>query len=365
MRKIEQTQTDTTTWAVSSAGISTDIERLGVITRIACTAEITPSATLDAANAPHGLFRVVQNMRLEGGGFTYFTLPGDAGGLGGTLWHYYNRQNMGVMGHASGDVAAPSRSYVPVTFWWHPGSRPVINGYQQNEFDMTALIPALHDASLRAIWTTGPNSVLDASETLDSGTMRYTLYYIVGTNSEMQAEMRRQRVNLPVFDRGVPTAMVPNWHTITHAATATFSDYQQEHNIPTGGYLRQLWLVSQDDTATRPLMVSDEITGVKVMLPGQEVPVQAYADHWNNSLFPGSGMDADDAAPDFQLHAPDGIIYKDFRNHAHPDYGLNLEHVSSGSAKVGLTITTYASGDDHLMLFDKLHPYFGQLGFPG
>jgi hypothetical protein len=365
MRKIEFTQTDTSTWAASSAGIATDIERLGVITRIVCSMELTPSATFDGANQPDGLFRPVQNMRLEGGGFTYFTLPGDAGGLGGTLWHYYNRENMGVMGHASGDVTAPHRSFVPVSFWWHPGSRPVTMGRKQNPFDMTALVPALHDASLRAIWTTGPNSVMDDTITLASAVMRYTLYYIVGTNSEMQAEMRRQRVNLPVFDRGVPTAMVPNWHTITHAATATFTDYQQEHNIPTGGYLRQLWILSQDDTATRPLRAADEITDVKIMLPGQEVPIQVHAEHLTNQQMAGSGLIADDGDIDFGNRAPEGIIPIDFRPFGHDDYGLNLEHVSSGSAKVGTTVTAYASGDDHLMLFDKLHPYFGQLGFPG
>ena len=371
MRKIEVTQTDTATWAASSAGISTDIERLGMITRIACTNEIVPAASMDGDNAVDSIWRTVQNMRLEGGGFTYFTLPGDAGGNGGVLWHYYNRQNMLISGAQEGaDITAPRHTYVPASWWWHPGSFPIVNNVQ-NEFDLSALIPALHDASLRAIWVTTVTGVMDGNFNTTSAVMRFTLYYVIGTHSEVQREMAQQFAwngypqGIPPFDRGVPAAMVPNWGSLTVAADAAYTDYQWEQNIPTGGYLRQLWILAQDSVATRPVRASDEITAVKIILPGQEVPVQAYNDHWINQLAYGSHLQLNDAEHDWGNTAPGGITFKDFRGHGNPIYGLNLEHVSSGSAKVGATVTAYNSGDDFLYLFDKLHPYYGLLGFPG
>ena len=371
LRKIEITQTDTATWSASSAGISTDIERLGMITRIACTNEIVPASSMDGDNAADAIWRTVQNMRLEGGGFTYFTLPGDAGGQGGTLWHYYNQKNMGVSGAAEGsDISAPNRTYVPATWWWHPGSFPVVNNVQ-NEFDLSALIPALHDSSLRAIWVTTVTGVMDANFNTTSAVMRFTLYYVIGTDSEVKREMAKQFAwngypqGVPRFDRGVPSAMVPNWGSLTIAGDATYTDYQFEQNIPTGGYLRQLWILSQDDTATRPVRASDEVSAVKIILPGQENPIQAYNDHWIASLPYGALLKVNDAEHDWGNASPAGITMKDFRGHGNPIYGLNLEHVSSGSAKIGATINAYVAGDDYLYLFDKLHPYYGLLGFPG
>lgn len=357
MRKRFETQTDTLTWAASNAGIGVDIPKIGVITEMAMTAELTPSATFDGANQPDGLWRVVQNLRLLGGNSTYFSLPGDAGGQGGTLLHYYNRWNMGppagaVAGHISGDVTAPQQAHVPATWWFHPGSRG------KNPFDLSAFIPASHESQLRLEWVTGPNTVMDDTVTLTSAVMRISTHFITGKDSEFVAEMQRQGVVTPAFAGGAARGMVPAWQTLTFAPTATAADYSLEHDIPGGGYLRSIWILSQDAIATRPNRADDQVTGVKLIMPDQD-PIRVFLDSVVSYQDVGNQLGVDDL-PDFGGHAPGGIYPIDLRPFGNEDYGFNLEGVST--AKLGVTISVYASGDDQLILWDKVKPYFGRMG---
>jgi hypothetical protein len=358
MRKRLETQTLTGAWSASSAGIPIAVPRIGMITRQAITVEITPSATLDGANQPDGIFRVIQNLRLVGGNGSYFNLPGDAGGQGGTLLHYLNRHQMGFAGHISGDVTAPQHTYVPVSFYYHPGSRPSWGG-RDNPFDMTSFIPAAHESVLNLEWVTGPNTLLDDTVTITSAVMRVSNYFITGTDEELRAEVARQRVALPAFAGGVPTGMMPSWQTLTYGPTAAASDYSLEHNIPGGGYLRGIYILNQDATATRSVRADDQITGVKVIMPDHD-PIKVYTDFLTNMQDFGSSLSADEAADDFGRHAPGGLIFLDLRPHGNPDYGFNLEGVTE--AKLAVTVSEYAAGDDQLILFDKVKPYFGLLG---
>ena len=358
MRKRHETQTDTGVYAASSSGIAINVPKIGVITRIALTAEITPSATLDGANQPDGIFRIIQNIRLVGGNGTYFVLPGDAGGQGGVLLHYMNRKHMGVTGHVGGDVSAPSATFVPVSFYLHPGSRPNWGG-KDNPFDMTALIPASHESQLRLEWVTGPNTLLDDTVTISSAVLRITNYFITGTDAELRNEMRKQRVTLPAFPGGQASALIPAWQTLTYGPTAAHSDYSLEHSIPGGGFLRGITILNQDATATRPARADDQVTGVKIIMPDGD-HIKIHVEHLIAMQDIGTVLTADDAVSDFLAHAPGGIIMLDFRAHGNSDYGFNMEGV--GDAKLGLTVNQYAAGDDQLILYDKLKPYFGRLG---
>ena len=77
LEKRSLTQVSTAAWAASTT-VSTDLERVGVVTRIQFTNEITPSATLTGATiSPDSGFRPVQNMRILGALKTYFTLPAE------------------------------------------------------------------------------------------------------------------------------------------------------------------------------------------------------------------------------------------------------------------------------------------------
>ena len=365
MRKLEKTQTDTAAWAADSSGITTDVEKLGVMTRLAVTAEVTPSATFDGANQTDGLWRIIQNLRLEGGAGPYFALPADDACMGGTLLHYMNAVDHGLTGHASGDVTAPQLTYVGVSFILHPGSRPKRWNGRDNPYDLSAIVPALYETALRTVWVTSSNDVMDDTVTISSAVLRHTQYYITGLDSEIRAEMTRQGVAIPAHVRASsPTgeaAMMPQWTTEVFPHTATASDYGEERNITVGGYLRRICIAEQDATGDRSIRAEDQVTGIKIKI-NEETIVQSYVDHWTAALPVGTQLEEDEAAADFGGYAPAGILMKDLTEHGHPDYGVDLTSVAAGAAKLGLTIGQYASGDDSLILYDRVVPYFGKLG---
>lgn len=354
MRKIVKTQTDTGAWAIDSAGINIDLERTGLLTRIDATVEITPSATLTGANQADGLWRVIQNLRVEGGSHTYFALPADDACMGGTLLHYLNRKDFRMTGHPSGSVTAPQgRTFIPVTFTLHCGSRPQDPWGRDNPFDLTGFIPAHAESQLKAVWITSGNDVMDDAVTLSSATMRLTLSVVQGTEAELAAEMVRQ---------GVGMAMVPAWSTRVFAHTATSSDYSEELDIPTGAYLARIAIAEQDATGDRSLRAADEVTGIAVKLPLQnEEVVRRVVEGLTAHLDLGTNLTANDAAEQFQGHSPVGIYIVDLRQQGHPDYGLNLIGMQTGAVKLGFTISVYASGDDSLILYQRYLPYRGKL----
>ena len=178
LRKVPETQTDTAAWAASSAGISTDILRNGAITEIVASVEVTPSATLTAANAPDGLWRVIQNLSIQGGSQTYLTLPSQAPPVGGTLLHYLNRYDGFGVGQPDGAIAAPTHTYTPIHFVFHMGTRPRGFFNRRNPYDLTAFIPSTLDNRLRAVWVTAGNTVMDDTVTISSAVMRFSLAFL-------------------------------------------------------------------------------------------------------------------------------------------------------------------------------------------
>lgn len=360
LEKRSLTQVDNGVWAASTT-ISTDLQRVGVITEIEMTNEITPSATLTGATiSPDSGFRPVQNMRIVGALKTYFNLPADPGGQGGTLWHYMNKADGFGLGHLDGAVAAPARAYTPVTHTFHCGARPRDQWGRRNQFDLSAFIPAQMDGQLRAEWVTTPNTVLDDVVTLNSAVMRFTLHYVVGTHAEIQEEMARQGVMLPASKgEGVITGMVPEWQSTVRVPTATAADYTHEFDGPIGGFLARIGFLAQDATATRPLRAGDELTGIRLKLAGQEL-ITIFGDQLNNQLEYGSFVEADDAAADFQAFVPRGIYLLNLRDRGHQpwnhDYGFDLRNYGAQSFKIGLTLTTNAAGDDILVAYERYVP---------
>ena len=210
MRKITQTQTDSGVWVADST-ISTDLERVGLLTRLDMTCEITPSATFDGANQPHSIKRLIQNMRVIGGAHTYFNLPADDGCGGGILLAYMGLKDGHGVGHEGGDVAAPSASYVPMNWTFHAGSVPRIRPDLDNPFDLSAFVPAGQEGQLRAEWTTSGNDVADDTVTIASAIMRFTNHRVIGTQAEIMQEIAMQGVQFP----GGATGMVPAWKLST------------------------------------------------------------------------------------------------------------------------------------------------------
>jgi len=355
LRKTTITQTDTATWSASSSGISTNLDRTGLITRINATVEVTPSATLAGANQTDGLMRVVQNLRVEGGSHTYITLPGDAGGHGGTLLHHLGRLAGFGIGHSGLSITAPQLTYNALTYYLHFGSRPKLLGRQDNPFDMTAFIPAHSETQLRAIWVTTPNSVMDDTVTISSATMRFTLNLVQGSEGEIRQEMARQGC-------AAPNGMVPAWTAETVAPTATATDFSFERDVPLGAYLRRIAILAQDATATRPLRADDEVTGIALKFPYQSENLLRFVPDFLKNDHPGGGTftEADDAvsAQGAKPIAAQGIYVVDLRPHTigNSDYGLDLTRYATGAVKLGFTLGTNAAGDDILILYDRLMP---------
>ena len=370
MRKMSVTQTDNATWAPDST-IATDIERVGLITRIDVTVEVTPSATLSGANQTDGLWRLIQNLRIVGGAHTYFNLPADDGAHGGTLLHYMNVHDGHGVGHEEGGVTAPSAAYVPVNFVYHCGTRPRDMYGRDNPFDLTAFLPATQESQLRAEWIVSGNDVMDDTVTISSAVAQFTLHRLLGTEAELKAEMARQAIVLP-SGPGI-TGMVPSWAVLNHANGAAAADFSEEVDVQLGAFLKRIALLSQDATGDRPVRAGDQLTEIALKMPEtNERLIQVNVEHLTGHMGIGTilaengGIATTDAPNgDFGGHAAQGIYFLDLRAYAESpvgrDYGLDLRRLQTGALKLGFTIDNYAAGDDTLIIFERYQPWKGNL----
>ena len=264
-----------------------------------------------------------------------------------------------MAGHPLGLITAPRRTYTPITYRYHFGARPQTLFGTDNPFDLSGFIPANKETSLNFVITTSGNDVMDDTVTISSGAYRFELCIVQGTDGEIREEIAGQGVRYPAQ---APMGMVPAWVAELFAHTATGSDYSVERDVQTGGWLKRIAIIEQDETATRAVRAADQVTGVAFKLPAQsEQLIRSFMDSYFNSHDFGSNSQADDAAADFQAHAPHGIMVLDMRAHArgHSDYGLDLRQSvlgSSANPKLGFTITTYTSGDASLILQERYLP---------
>ena len=361
-RKITITQQASGTWAGDTT-ITTALERIGVITQIEMTCEVTPSATLTGANQPDGLFRPIQNMRIVGSQETYFNLPADDGCQGGVLLHYLNRADGFGLGHSDGAITAPSTTFQPINYVYHCGSRPRMPEHPtvENPFDLTALIPASREGQLNAEWTTSGSDVMDDTVTITSAVMRFTVHRMLGTDEEIKQEMAAQRVNMPPG----AAAMLPAWSATRHVNVGTTTDFESEQvDVTVGAFLKRIVWITQDATATRTLRASDEVTRVALLYPKTSENLFQSFTHWMNLHNEyGSNLEVDDAAADFQAHVAKGFYVLDWRSRAvghegyKRDYGMDLRGVTNGDLKLGLFIGTFAAGDDTLIVFERYRTY--------
>lgn len=369
LRKLTIEQNDTGAFS-ADATVDIDIERVGVITRIDATVEITPSATLTAAFQVDGLNRVLRNGTIRGGSHTYMTLPGPDGGHGGTLLHYLNAQDGHGIGHGGGAVAAPVRTFTAKNFVFHAGSRPRDIYGRDNPFDLSAFIPAHTEGQLTFTWGNNGNDVLDDTVTISSATMRLTLHRLLGTLTEMEEEVARQGVVSP---GGGFTGMIPAWSSVTHANAGTTTEFDAEQiDIVVGGFLSRIALLEQDATADRPIRAGDQVTDVAIKVPRtSEVLYQAGVEYLQAHMGAGDQLTDDSGAannaavatpigPDFDAHAPVGVYIIDLRARSNKpmgrDYGWDLRRARNGDFRLGFLITTRTAGDDTLVLYERYQP---------
>ena len=352
MTLLKQTvdQTDTLAWSGDSV-ISEKLENVGIITELRFTAEITPSATLTGANQPDALNRLVQNLEVVGSSQDYFTLPGEDGCHGGTMLHELNKIDGFGVGHPSGSVTAPvAQAHIPMTWVLHPGSRP------EDRFDLSAAIPAGMEGQLRIKWTTSGNDVMDDTVTIASAVGRVEINRITADSpGEILAEMQRQAVPNAQMNK----LMTPLWSALIEEHSGQTTDFSgATDSLPAGTYIKRIAVLTQDATADRPVRSADQITRIQLRDTRRRVPVFQYRTQaLTNALGPADQVEADDAAIDFQGHAPQGIFVLDLRQYGNKLYGMNLMNgIGNGDFELGYIIASQAAGDDRLVLFERVLP---------
>lgn len=372
MLKRARTQTETITWSASGEP-EINLVKDGIITHVDVVLELTPSASMAADGSVDALARTVTNFTIKGGEQTFFGLPPQQGGR---LLHYMNKQMYpGMVFHGLGAITAPLHTYIPFLLRFHCGSRPYDAHGEQNPFDLTAFINGPQQSSLRIAWRTGANNVMDPTITLASAVARITVYEVLGTPAEIMAEMQQQGIRVGsggiMNSRGEALGFFsPRWNSFVLTPTAAAADYSYEHDIPTGGFLRGVYILAQNDTAieagagSNPLRAADEVTGIAIKMAGRGGElVKVFSDALNLGWTPVSSnliLDAGAAATvnvDFNLAAAHGFYPLNLKKYGQTtrDYGIDMRPpIGVGDFKLGLTITEYASGDDFLVTYDQV-----------
>lgn len=368
-------QTTTGTWAASSV-VTVQLDRIGLATRYDVVFDVTPSATLIAANQPDALWRPFRNIQFQAGGLQYMAMPDEAGGHGGTLLHHLNKMDGFGMGFLQQLIVAPSQTFYPPRLVFHCGVRPFRKDGSPNQFDLTAFLPAGIESSPQIVWQTTANSVMDDIVTLSSGTLRITAHRVLGTTADIKEEMERQGVNeiLDLIRSGAEgllpepdtTGLIPSWYGQVQSPTATATNYGLEIDAQLGGFLTRYTTLAQDATATRPVRADDELTQIRLIIPEKGVTIlQLDTEQLTVKMNIGDFLVADDAV-DFGVSPAAGGIYPiDLRPYGPTTLeqilGLDTRGRQSGYAKWGQTVGTNASGDDFLSLTQRLLTYKGRL----
>lgn len=329
--------TDTFTWTASTdQEVSLPTE--GLITRIDFELALTMAGAVSGAMATHGLYRTIEAFKVQGGGgINYFSMNGKQMGM---LLHFVNLIDFPC--HLWHDVIATSQN---VGWRLHFGSRPRDAYGRDNPFDLSAAIPAMNETNLKVIW-----SPCAAADTVDDGvdvssaTLYMTIHEVLG-------------------GEGAWSRMVPMSTSETYNPGATKSDLGGQVDVPTGGYVRRIALMAQDDTSLTGngrLLVENQVTELGLILvKGNRRLISARTKtlEMQNPKF--DGLTAADAPDTWAPWSQPGIYCLDLRPYDNGDYGLDTTKMRSGDVKVGMTIGAYASTEREYLWYDQVKPYGG------
>lgn len=368
-------QTTTGTYAASST-ITVLLDRIGLVTRYEAHLELTPSATLLGDNQPDALWRPFRSLSFQAGGFTYMTMPDEAGGHGGTLLHHLNRMDGFGAGYVHQLILGPSQAFYVPRLVFHCGVRPWRRSGDSNPFDLTAFLPAGIESSPQVVWLTTATTVMDDTVTIGATTLRITAHRVLGTTADIMEEMAKQGVDqlIQMVRQGhqgiLPdpdiTGFVPAWTGQVEAPAATATNYSSEQDLQLGGFIKRVTYLAQDATATRPIRADDEITQLRLTIPEKGVTIfQSDSERLSDVLLPGSFLVAADVASFGTQAAPGGIYPVDLRPFGPTDveqvYGLDTRGRQTGYGKLGRTLGTNAAGDDLFNLTERVLTYNGRL----
>lgn len=329
---------DTLTYSAGN-DVQIDLPTEGLITRIDLELSITASGSAASALSVMGLWRMMQNLKIEGGGGkSYFGMTGTQMGI---LLHYLNLKDF--PNTTWREIVATTQS---VAWRIHFGSRPRDIWGRDNPFDLTAAIPARDETNLKLTWTCcASDDTIDDTLTVSSGTMRVTVHEVLGA------------------PRGA--LMVPVSSSESYDPGATKSDLGGERDVPTGSFVRRIAIMALDATAgssNGPLLKDDQMTEVGIKLVKENrrlIEVRAKALELGGSpQFDGSEVvDTPNTKSPF---AVPGLYCLDLRQYDHPDYGLDARRFNTGDVKLGMTIGAYGSAEKEHIWYDQVQAYRGR-----
>lgn len=330
--------TDTFTWAASSE-IEVGLPTEGLITRIDFELFLTAAGAISAELATYGLFRAVEAFKIVGGGGrNYFSMSGKQMGM---LWHYINLLDFpGTSWH---DVVATSQY---LAWRIHFGARPRDVYGRDNPFDLTAAIPAMDETNLKAVWSTGAAAAtIDNAQSISSATMRITVHEVLRGESAW-------------------SRMVPVSSSETYNPGGTRDNLGGEVDVPTGGYVKRIAVMCQDNTSLTSngrLVVGDQVTelGLRLVKANntQLISVRTKALELGQVQF--DGMQVVDTPNTLSPWSVPGFYVLDLRQYDDRDYGLNVQAFRSGDVKLGMTINTYNADDREYIWYDQYQRYGG------
>ncbi len=326
-------------WATGATLGDIQLDKDFLVTQIRLQAAMTATLTATAvADAPK---RALQGLSIIGDSKNFFALlSGVAASQAGVLLAFLNQFDaQGAALDANTDVGDTAFSQM---YCLHPGHNP------KNPFDMSVIIPAKALSNFVARIVCPLAAVPDAAGNFTAGVYSIELDGVSG---------------IPV----PRNSFYPSGWLNTYPHTAALANYGHNENVPTGGYVRRMFIVCHDNTPTAAVRTDAQTTGFRLTLSKDSVEVKTHSIQglkYQNALRYGVVGDAQPLAlgalattrPGYNgaMHQPLGVVCLDFRDYFDPMLGLNMTKANEGDVKVGMTIGV-ATGQD-LIFWDIVYP---------
>ncbi len=306
-----------------------------VILQAAMTATLTATAVIDAPK------RSLQGLSIIGDSKTFLAmLSGVAASQAGRLLALLNQfDHQGAALDANADVGATGFNQF---YNYHPGHNP------RDPFDLSVCIPARALSNLIGRIVCPLAAAPDAGGNFTAGTYTFLLEGVSG---------------VPISKR----MFYPGGWVETYPHTAAVANYGNIHNVPTGGYVRRLVIMADNNAATAAVRADAQVTGVQVKISKDStelITTSFLGLKYRNAMRYGVVGDQQPAVlgaiattrPGYNgaMHQPVGFAVVDFRDYFDPVLGLNMVGAQEGDVKCGLTIGV-ATGQT-LLYWDIVYP---------
>jgi hypothetical protein len=326
-------------WAAGAALADIALDRDFIITNIRVIAHMT--CTLAATAVVDAPKRALQTLQIVGDSKTFLSMSGGVVGsqLGRMLAFINKFDNQCVSLGQYVDVGSTTLDQI---YNFHPGHNP------KNRFDMSVILPARALSNLVARIGCPAAAAMDSGANITAGTYTIEIDGVSG---------------IPITkDMYYPGAFVN-----CYPHTAITGTYGHTENVPTGGYVRRLFLLTDDATAVTALRSDAQITSLQIKLPKDSTDLMAQSfiglKYANAQKYAIDGDDQPVALGavastrtgfDGSAALPVGFACVDFRDYFDPVLGLNMVNASEGDAQVKETIAVATGQTAHY--WDIVYP---------